>query len=74
MTFRILEYEYMCENSLKPIDVWITLDGHPLIAISVLAPILNECDLYAFVSLLRADIALARTDVNWYPVIGEPPK
>ena len=55
-------------------EVCITLDGHPLIAISVLAPILNECDLYAFVSLLRADIALARTDVNLYLVIGEPPK
>ena len=55
-------------------EVCITLDGQPLIAISVLALILNECDLYAFVSLLRADIVLARTDVNWYLVIGEPPK
>ena len=46
-------------------EVWMTLDGHPLIAISVFAPILNECDLYAlFVFLLRADIALARNDVN----------
>ena len=46
MTFRILEYEYMCENSLKPIDVWITLDGHPLIAISVLAPMVSATEFF----------------------------
>ena len=49
-------------------EVWITLDGHPLIAISVLAPILNECDLNSlFVSLLRADIALSQKQCELVP-------
>ena len=63
MTVRILEYEYLCENS-RP-EVWITQDGHPHIAISVLAPFLNECDLYAFVSLLRADNRCELVPCNW---------